>query len=79
MVLLPGRGGKGRRPDKIRYKGDTAMKNVVSEVNGYKIHLEITKQEGEIFAYYTYWTEIGPGKTKKWKTLRGAIKWCEKH
>lgn len=55
------------------------MKNVVSTVNGYNIHLEITKREGEIFADYTYWTEIEPGKTKKWKTLRGAVNWCEKH
>lgn len=55
------------------------MKNVVTTVNGYMIHLEINHRAGEIFADYTYWTDLEDGKTKTWKTLRGAIAWCEKH
>lgn len=55
------------------------MKNVVTEVNGYQIHIE-EKIEG-IWAVYTYWTQVGPRAedTKTWKTLKGAIKWCENH
>lgn len=53
------------------------MANVVSTVNGYAIHVE-AKQEGR-WMVYSYWTEVEPKKYRTWKTLGGAIKWCEKH
>lgn len=55
------------------------MTNIVSTVNGYEIHVE-AKPDG-LWMTYTYWVQVGPkwDDTKEWKTLRGAIAWCEKH
>ena len=55
------------------------MKNAVCEVNGHQIHVE-GREEGR-YMVYTYWVQVGPrwNDTKTWKTLKGAIKWCETH
>ena len=50
-------------------------KDVVSEVNGYEIHIDVSNGE------YPYWVQVGAkwNDTMCWKTLKGATKWCERH
>lgn len=52
------------------------MKNVVSIVHGYEIHLS---PFSNTYWVYEYDREIGKTINKEWKTLAGAIRWCEKH
>lgn len=54
-------------------------KNIVSEVNGIEIYVDTVACE-----YYIYLSNLDTKKSgdmniKCWKTLKGAIKWCEKH
>lgn len=52
------------------------MNNIVSIVHGYEIH--VSPFSGTYWIYY-YDFETGKTINKEWKTLKGAIKWCEKH
>lgn len=48
------------------------MKNVVSVVHGWEIHLSPFSN--------TYWVyDEETNTSKEWKTLRGAVRWCERH
>ncbi|MBQ2212114.1 MAG: hypothetical protein II410_04400 [Ruminococcus sp.] len=50
--------------------------NVVCEVNGYEIHVSFDNSG------YPYWVRINESwnaPVMSWKTLKGAINWCEKN
>jgi hypothetical protein len=60
-------------------EGMNMKKNVVSEVNGIEIFVDTVT-----FEYYIYLSNLDTKKNgnlniKSWKTLKGAINWCEKH
>lgn len=49
--------------------------NLVAVVNGYEIYVQKSNSG------YPYWVQVGKkwNDTKSWKTLKGAMSWCEKH
>ena len=52
------------------------MSNVVCTIHGWEIHVSPFSSTYWVY-YYDY--ETRKAVNKEWKTLKGAIRWCEKH
>lgn len=65
-----------RNPNDKQEVNTTENNNVVCEVNGYEIHVSFDNSG------YPYWVRINESwnaPVMSWKTLKGAINWCEKN